>query len=261
MLRRTSAASIRPQFNETIRVAGNPSRRSASRLFGTNLLLANGRELVFEPGGRPRWKSAALGTKSVFFEAGSAAGKPSIFRVWSTKLDDPWSSTMSEERLTQAAQNKLARWNPITDSVTNGCEPVGVPMLMEQPYPIEFVQKQDRIVLRIELYDLERVIHMKPGIARQSLPKGILGRSTGTWEGASLVVTTDGITWRYLNYAGTPMSEGVSLVERFTPSDDGTRLHYSAVITDPVYLNEPIKEERSWVARRNEAVKPYNCKQ
>jgi hypothetical protein len=261
MLRRTTAANVRPQFNEKVRVAGNPSRRSANRMFGANLLLANGQELVFEPGGKSRWKDAASGTKSVFFDGAAAAGEASIFRVWSTKFDDPWSSTMSEERLTQAAKDKLAKWNPITDSVTTGCEPVGVPMLMEQPYPIEFVQKQDRIVLRIELYDLERVIHLKPRTARQSLPKGILGRSTGTWEGASLVVTTDGITWPYLNYFGAPMSEEVLLVERFTPTNDGTRLHYSAIVTDPLYLKEPIKEERSWVARPNETVKPYNCKE
>lgn len=259
MLRRTTAANVRPQFNENVRVSGNPSRRSASRMFGANLLLASGQELVFEPGGKPRWKAAASGTKSVFFEGASAAGKASIFRVWSTKLDDPWSSTMSEERLTQAAKDRLAKWNPITDSVTKGCEPVGVPMLMEQPYPIEFVQKQNRIVLRIELYDLERVFYLRPSTARRALPKGILGRSTATWEGATLVVTTDGITWPYLSYAGVPMSEEALLVERFTPTSDGTRLQYSAIVTDPVYLKEPIREERSWVARHTEAVQPYNC--
>ena len=261
MLRRTTAANVRPQFNEKVRVAGKPSKRSPNRLFGTHLLLAVGHELVFEPGGKPRWKDAAFGSKSVFFEGGSKTGTASIYRVWSTKFDDPWSSTMSEERLTQAAKDKLAKWSRVTDSVTKGCEPVGVPMLMEQPYPIEFVQKQDRIVLRIELYDLERVIYLRPDTARQSLPKGILGRSTGVWDGGSLVVATDGITWPYLNYFGVPMSEDVVLVERFTPTSDGTRLNYSATITDPMYLKEPIKEERSWVARSNETVKPYDCKE
>jgi hypothetical protein len=48
-------------------------------------------------------------------------------------------------------------------------------------------------------------------------------------------------------------------VERFTPTPDGTRLQYSVVITDPKFLTAPVELKRSWVARANESVKPYNC--
>ena len=56
-----------------------------------------------------------------------------------------------------------------------------------------------------------------------------------------------------------PLSPAASLVERFTPSADGTLLNYSIVITDPQFLSEPIELKRSWVARPNESVKPFNC--
>jgi hypothetical protein len=91
------------------------------------------------------------------------------------------------------------------------------------------------------------------------LPTGRLGRSKGRWEGTTLVVTTDGITWPYLDPQGTPLSPSASLVERFTPSTDGAHLLYSVTITDPIYLTEPVELKRSWVARPNESVQPYNC--
>ncbi len=259
MLMRTNAAGIRPQPGEKVRVAGHPSRRGPTRLYGTNLLLGNGKELVFEPDGSRRWNQAADGTGGAWFDEPAGATDRGIFRVWSTKLDDPWMTGVSEDQLTEAAKKKLSTWNPVTDSVTRGCEPVGVPMLMAQPYPIEFVRAGDRIVLRIELYDLQRVIHMDPTVRRASLPTGVLGRSTGKWDGNSLVVTTDGITWQYLDYSGAPMSPQTSLVERFTPTADGKRLNYTATVTDPVNLKGSVNAERSWVARPNESVRPYNC--
>lgn len=259
MLMRTNAAGIRPKPGEKVRVAGHPSRRGPTRLYGTNLLLRNGEELVFEPGGSRRWNQVADSTGGAWFDEPAGTNDKGIFRVWSTKLDDPWMTGISEDQLTPAAKEKLSTWNRVTDSVTKGCEPVGVPMLMEQPYPIEFVQEGDRIVLRIELYDLQRVIHMDPNIKRASLPAGVLGRSTGKWDGNSLVVVTDGITWQYLDYSGAPMSPQASLVERFTPTADGKRLNYTVTVTDPVNLKKPVNAERSWVARPNESVKPYNC--
>lgn len=261
MLRRTNAASIRPQIKEKVRVAGHPSRKSVRRLYGSNLLLGNGEELVFDPNVRPRWKRVAVGNGGPWLDRPEGIKGAGIFRVWSTKFEEqPWLPLVPLERLTPAAKEKFSKRNLVTDSVTRGCEPVGVPMLMAQPYPIEFQQQRDRIVLRIELYDLERVIHMNPNTARESLPTGILGRSTGKWDGDSLVVTTDGITWPFLDSDGVPMSPRSSLLERFTPTPDGKFLNYSVVITDPVYLLEPVKLDRSsWVARPNESVKPYDC--
>jgi Family of unknown function (DUF6152) len=260
MLHRMNVAGERPVVKDKVRIAGHPSRRDAKRLWGTNLLLANDRELVFEPHVQPRWKTAAAGTASRWLDGAVEPGKSGIFRVWSTKLDDPWSDERLD-RLTDAARAKRAQFDPLTDSVTQGCEPVGMPMLMAQPYPIEFVQQQDKILLRIELYDLVRTIHMNEAVSQSSLPKHILGRSTGRWEGNTLVVKTDGIAWPYLEYDGTPLSPDASLIERFTPTDDGTRLNYSVIITDPIYLSAPAEATRSWVARPNESVKPFECEE
>ena len=182
-----------------------------------------------------------------------------MFRVWSTKLDDPGELWRPTYPLTEAARKKRAAWDPVNDTVARGCEPKGMPTIMEQPYPMEFVQLSNSILLRMEEYDTVRTIHMGNKVSRASLPRDRLGRSTGRWEGKTLVVETDGITWPWLDPSGTPLSAAASLVERFVLQPDGTRLHYSVLITDPQTLTEPVELKRSWVARPNETVKPYNC--
>jgi hypothetical protein len=260
VMRRTNATPDGLKAGDKVRVAGDPSRRAPNRMFALNLLQANGTEIVLYPGGSPRWATVAVGSKSTWLDPGTAEKASSgIFRVWSTKLDVPESLWPEKYPLTDAAKKTLASWDPLHDSVSPGCEPKGMPTIMEQPYPIEFVRLKDTILLRMEEYDTVRTLYMSDKVAPSSLPKHRLGRSTGRWEGSTLVVKTDGIVWPYLDSNGTPLSPAATLVERFTPTADGTRLEYSVVITDPKILTKPLELKRSWVARPNEAVKPYNC--
>ena len=154
-----------------------------------------------------------------------------------------------------------AAFNPLTDSVAPGCRPKGMPTIMEQPYPIEFVNKGDTILLRLEEYDSVRTISMAANSNVDSLPKTLLGRSKGRWEANTLVVTTSAIDWPYLDPSGTPQSLSSRIVERFTPASDGARLSYTMTVTDPATFTEPLELTRSWVWRPGETVKPYNCKE
>ena len=71
------------------------------------------------------------------------------------------------------------------------------------------------------------------------------------------VVETSRVNADYLR-PGVPLGPSARFVERFTPSDDGTRLHYTIMITDPYSLTEPTEQKRSWLAS-NEKVLPFNC--
>ena len=260
VMRRTNATPEKLRVGDKIRVAGEPSMRAPNRMFALHVLQADGTEIVFMPGMRPRWSATAIGGQGTWFDPGTAENASAgIFRVWSSKLNDVGGGWPASFPLTEAGRAKVKSWDPVNDTVTKGCEPKGMPTIMGQPYPMEFVKKNDTILLRMEEYDTVRTIHMSERVVQASLPTHPLGRSTGRWDGTTLVVTTDGITWPYLAQDGTPLSPQASLVERFTPSPDGTRLRYSMVITDPVYLSKPVQLMRSWVARPNESVKPYNC--
>jgi len=243
-----------------VKVAGAPSRRAPNRMWAMNILPANGREIVLGPGAPTRWTTNAVGLKSTWSEGGTAASKTAgIFRVWSTKFGEPGGLWRRDYPLTDAAKKARASFNLLTDSVAPGCRPKGMPTIMEQPYPLEFVKKGDDVLLRLEEYDTVRTIVMKPDAKFNALPKTLLGRSKGAWDGDTLVVTTDRIDWPYIDPSGIPQGPLSSIVERFTPTSDGTRLSYTMTITDPAAFTSPLELKRSWVWRPDETVKPYNC--
>ncbi len=88
---------------------------------------------------------------------------------------------------------EVCRVGPVHDEITHGCESKGMPTIMEQPYPMEFVRAGDDIRLRLEESDTVRTIHMSANLPRDPRPRSRLGRSTGRWDGSTLVVTTDGL--------------------------------------------------------------------
>jgi hypothetical protein len=259
VLRRTNVTPEKLRRGDRVKVAGDPSRLSPSRMFATHLLQADGTELVLGPGMKPRWGGALATPTTSWFDPGTASGDTGLFRVWSSKLDDPVQLWRRSYPLTEAAQAKLAGWDSIRDTVARGCEPKGMPTVMEQPYPIEFVKKGNLVLLRMEEYDTVRQIHMAPPASFKRLPRTRLGVSTGRWEGRTLIVTTDRIDWPYLDAQGVPLGDSAILIERFTPTLDGSRLEYSLTVTSSGVLTEPVELERNWVWRPKEQVRPYRC--
>jgi len=258
ILRRTDANPDNLKLGDRIKVAGAPSRQTPNKMWASNILPAKGREVVLGPGIQPRWGTTADGSKSTWFDGGKDANRAAgIFRVWSTKFDEPGGLWRRDYPLTDAARKKRAAFNPLTDTVAPGCRPKGMPTIMEQPYPLEFVRKGDTILLRMEEYDTVRSIDTKG--AGGPRPRTLLGSSQGRWDGETLVVTTTGIAWSYLDSSGVPLGPSASIVERYTPTPDGTRLTLRMTITDPDTFTQPVELQRSWVWRKGETVKPYNC--
>jgi hypothetical protein len=260
VLRRSNVTPDRLARGDRITIAGDPSSRRPNRMFATHLKRADGVELVLGPGFKRRWQGPVEEFKSSWFDPGAASAREhGIFRVWSTKLDDPVFLWKRDYPLTEAAQKKRAAWDDLRDTVARGCEPKGMPTIMEQPYPLEFVKRGDRILLRMEEYDTVRTIHMAANADMKSLQPNHLGVSTGRWEGETLVVRTDRITWPYLDPSGVPLGSGAVLVERFTPTADGSRLEYGLTITSTETFTEPVELKRNWFWRPQEKVRPYRC--
>jgi hypothetical protein len=253
------------EVGDTVKVAGWPSKRSNARMYGTNLLADDGRELVMWRYSKPLWSTMAVGYGSDFslFETGTASGSTTLFRTWVSDLDDPDANPASlfsglTWPVTEKARQVAAQFNPVTDTTTEGCTPKGMPAIIRQPFPIEFADRGDTIELKMEEYDTLRTIHMRAA-ATVEVPRTPLGYSVGKWEGSTLVVETTRLNEPYLNNAGVPMSPAAKLVERFSPSADGSRLGYAVVITDPDSLTIPVEGTRSWVWRPGEKVMPFNC--
>ena len=257
------------EVGNRVKVAGWPSKRSGVRMYGTNILSDDGQEFVLWRS-KPRWAGTAYGyvaDRSGMGDTG-VANAATIFRVWSSvfgssvRPDDPDASPPSLSRvplpLTPAAQAAVAEFNPVEQSTAPGCTPKGMPDIMNQPFPIELVDRGDTILLRIEEYDTVRTIHMRSDANAAAEPETALGYSMGRWEGPTLVIDTSRINAaQYINNRGVPLGKGARLLERFTPSADGSRLHYSLTITAPDSLTEPVEQKRSWVP--GDRVMPFNC--
>ena len=80
-------------------------------------------------------------------------------------------------------------------------------------------------------------------------PPSHLGYSVGRWEGSTLIVETTKINYPWVdNEARTPQSPDVRTTERFTLSEDQSRLDYELIITDPVTFTEPATRTRTYLA-------------
>lgn len=272
VLQRRSITEDMVSAGDRIRVAGYASMRGLNEMIVHNILLEDGQELVLSPNrsGGARWSDNSVGEEGNFMRV--SVGDPSrpdlgIFRVWSTTTADPGSYPLFPENgdpelagryaLTTAARNRLASFDPATDNPMEAyCQPKGMPMVMEQPFPMEFVRNEDSITMRLEEYDTVRTVYMTDPPAPQP---SLLGHSIGHWEDATLVVMTTDVDWPYFNQMGVTQSTQARIVERFTPSEDGSRLSYRLTVTDPETFTAPAVLEKFWVWLPDIEVVKFNC--
>jgi hypothetical protein len=147
----------------------------------------------------------------------------------------------------------------LLDNFAIRCEPEGMPRIMVNPHPFEFIDRGSEIILRTELYDIERIIHMDQSTVPPDAPTSRLGYSVGAWgEGGDLVVRTSKIDWPYFDNIGTPQSAALEILERFSLSDDQTRLDFEITMTDPATFTRPAVVRGYWLAL-GETILEYDC--
>jgi len=177
-----------------------------------------------------------------------------IYRVWSI----PQNNDRKVERImTTAAAKKHATFD-VDDNFSTRCEKAGMPRLMWYPHPYEFVDQGNKILMRLEMYNTERVIHMDQTERPEKQPYTLVGYSTGKWEDSTLVVKTTGIDWDYFDTRGVPQSYAMEVIEKFTLSEDQTRLDYHITATDPLSFTEPALITGHWLAL-GESIEEFNC--
>jgi len=260
------------RVGDRIRVAANPPVGEKKEMYARHVLLPDGRELLMNVGLTPRWTKSgnAVGDDSLLMAREGDGSRPDLglFRVWShtrayARLFPEVTDATVEVGaypLTPAARAQLAEFDRATDNPTANCVPKGMPTIMEAPYPIEFVkQPSGDIVLKLEEYDLERLIYMSPNVTRELTQPTPLGHSTGRWDGATLVVTTTRISWPFFSQLGIRQSPAVEIVERFTPSADGARLDYEMTITDAATFTRPVVLKQHWLWLPSVQLLPYEC--
>ena len=253
---------------DRVRVSGSPSRRGLHNIFVRNVLLPSGQELVF--GGEAIYSDDALRGSEVLSVSEGVASEPErgIFRVWSTGagagqvFPEAFDADFDFDYypLTEAARAAVQAFDYVAQDPTNDCMPKGMPVIMEQPYPIEFVDRGDRIDLRIEEYDLVRRIHMGDTADPATRPPSPLGYSVGRMDGRDLLVTTTRVNSGAFDSVGIPLSLEARIEERFSPSTDGATLTYTLVVHDPVNFTAPVETGKRFIYLPDVTVRPYDCR-
>jgi len=138
----------------------------------------------------------------------------------------PWSKAMFDYNVA----NKMA-YDP-----EGFCLPPGGPRAFGTPYPAQFLQQKDRIIVIFEGgAHVWREIFMdgRKHPAGDELNPTYFGHSTGHWDGDTLVVDTVGYNERtWLNFGGFMHTDDLHTVERISRPNRNT-LHYEADIDDP----------------------------
>jgi len=263
VLRNRDADGSSVVVGDRVTIAGAPSVRDRPEILARSMLLSSGYEFTFGSAQAyfPEGKSGkVVGRATIEADVAAATAKADgIFRVWSTIMSDPAAFPMFKGGypLTAAGKAGLAQWNP-RDNALLKCGTKGTPLIMISPLPMDFAKDGDKIIMRLEEYDTVRTIHMNPSAVAPA-EHTLYGFSRGRFEGNAFVIETDHIAAGYFDHEGTPQSEQIKVVERFTPNADYTRLDYTLTTTDPVNFERPFDLKRYFVWKPENTVHPYEC--
>ncbi len=260
--RRRGLTGDEVSVGDAVRVAGWASTRRDNYIQVSHILMPNGVELLVGGAREPRWAEESLGGNQDVLAESRAPDTMAdgIFRVWSQGTGAWFFSGRSGYQLNEAAAAAVAERDDIADNPIIKCVPPGMPALMGNPYPMQFVQVDDNIELRFEEFDALRIIHMGDDVADpEDVPLSHWGHSIGHWEGETLVVDTSRIGWQYFNRSGAPQTPNVRINERFTVVDGGNRLDYVMTVDEPATLVEPFVWDAYFVWKPGEQIGSYEC--
>jgi hypothetical protein len=258
------------KVGDVVSFAGNPSTRRARRMYVTNLLVVDGREILLRGNVKPRWApDRVVNTDpSPPPPATAAAARSYGFfgKVFVPSRDGQAPAWVRDPPLTAAARDGKAQYDEVVDDPVLGCVSPGMPrvMLRSGPYAIRFIERGSELILQNEWFEIDRVIHMDGREPPADHPYTPLGYSAGRWDAESLVVTTTHIDWPYFELyglVGVPQTRAMRIVERFTPRDGGATVQYDFSATDPGAFTETVAYERYATYRWHPSVEflPYDC--
>jgi hypothetical protein len=195
-------------------------------------------------GVEPRWSSDSIGGGDWIIQKGDEQDVDGIFRTWA-KGPGVTPGVLKDPPLTSSARIAYNNYDPTVDDPALDCVAPGMPRVMTSsgPHPIEFVQRGSDIVMRMEFFDLVRVIHMDWDANPGEQTPTPLGYSRGRWDGRTLIVETSRVNWPRFTFgpiAGGPQSESVKFIERFTLAENESEMSYDITMTDPITLTGPI---------------------
>ncbi|HET7132714.1 MAG TPA: DUF6152 family protein [Gammaproteobacteria bacterium] len=261
------------KVGDVVTFGGNPSTRRDRRMYVTNLLVADGREILLRGNVKAHWApervvdtEARPPAAAASAAAAAPAAKGFLAKVLVPTREGQAPAWVRNPPLTPAAAAGKAAYDEVVDDPVLGCVSPGMPrvMLRSGPYAVRFIERGADLVLQNEWFEIDRLIHMDGKEPPANAPYTPLGYSAGKWDGDALVITTTHIDWPYFELyglVGVPQSRAMRIVERFTPRDGGATLRYDFSATDPNAFTETVSYDNYVTFRWQPSLEflPYDC--
>ena len=146
------------------------------------------------------------------------------------------------------------------DTEAANCLPAGMPGIMGQPYPMEFLFTPGQVTIVIEAYTQVRHIYTDGRPLPEDPDLKFHGTSVGRWDGDTLVVETIGFSPLTQIERGVSHSDKMKIAERFRLTDPNT-MRIDTTITDPDVLTVPYVSTRTLSRHRNWTIAEYICEE
>jgi len=215
-------------IGDVVTIVGNPGRRNPDTLM-------LGRELHKRDG---TYYPLNIASRSVYAAKNEVA--TSIAGTWFSPRTEftAFNGAVKEWPLTDKGKAALATVDPKA-TTQKDCIPVGAPGLMFYPVANTVTVQRDRVVMKVDWMDSERVIFLD---GRQHPPAGntfLHGHSVGRWEGDTLVVETTNLLsmdrFSRLDSFGHPFTDALRVTERFSLDPANGALMRAFEAEDGVY--------------------------
>jgi hypothetical protein len=203
--------------------------------------------------GAARGNQAAAGNRGAAPQRGAGGGGEQ--RAGRGAASGP-SFTQGYEAMRVAA----ARMPQPEDNTTANCLPPGMPGIMNQPYPMEFLLTPGKVTIIIEAYTEVRHIYTDGRKLPEDPDPNFFGTSVGHWEGDTLVAETVGFNDHVQLARGVPHGDKMKIVEKFRLTDPDTMAIETTVI-DPVALSAPYTTTATLRRHRNWTISEYICEE
>jgi hypothetical protein len=159
-----------------------------------------------------------------------------------------------------AAKRAAALANPPEDGPAANCLPPGMPGIMGQPYPMEFLLTPGQVTILIEAYNQIRHIYTDGRKLPGDPDPTFHGTSVGHWDGDTLVAETVGFSPLTQIASGVFHSDKMRIVERFRLADPDT-MTIETTISDPEALTSPYTTSLTLRRHRDWTLAEYICEQ
>jgi hypothetical protein len=258
-----SRNGITPQMlrpGTELRIDGSQSRNDAHRCFFNNVHFPDGRTL------NVNGRQDAQATQP------RQAARRDIFGTWML-APMPGRSTSGPQPmlqfLTPAGKAAVAKYDPFRDDPTFRCDPVAIRRVWGAPgTPLSITREKDRVILRHEWMDVQRIVHLDQREHPKNGPRTSLGHSIGRFEGDTLVIETGnyaaGVLNQYVEQPGQPTrgllhSAALTSVERLRLDAARQRLVVEISLKDPEFFTRDFAPSTLEYAPSALAIEPFEC--